>query len=111
MLIKEAVYKKVKVTQNKLVTDAIYGCDECQQEIENYPNEDQRLEMKVFHNHSEETDTLHFCSWDCALKHIPKINTDYFVGLPFIYFDSPEGSKRGSNHLVKLIRERFLNER
>jgi hypothetical protein len=62
MIIKKAVYKKVRVTENKLVTDEVYGCDYCKKEILQYPNEDDRLELRIFQR--DKVINLHFCSWD-----------------------------------------------
>lgn len=102
MIIKKAVYKKVKVIQNKMVTDDIYGCDCCKAVIADYPNETQRLEVGVFKKSEAVTGTLHFCSWKCVLEAIPKIKSDYFVTLPYMYFDEGKG-KRTATELIKLL--------
>ena len=94
--------------QRKCVSDTVYGCDECKTEIGDYPNEVSRLEVKVFH-HEKETEHLHFCSWACVISHLPKIKTDYFVDLPFLYYDSDTPnkkivSKRSAKELMKLLK-------
>jgi hypothetical protein len=71
VLIKEATYKKVRVTQTREVTPDIYGCDECSEEIKQFPNEENRLEVKVFHKDGKVTGDLHFCSWECVINHLP----------------------------------------
>lgn len=106
MIIKEAKYKNVMVKQRKCVSETVYGCDDCKAEIKEYPNEENRLEMTVYRNNDEKTEHLHFCSWDCVLNHIPKVKTDYFISLPYIYCDARNGSKRGSKQLIKLLTER-----
>lgn len=103
MLIKEAKFKNVKKIVKQRVSDEVYGCDECKSEIKDFPQESQRLELTVFH-HTKDSYHLHFCSWNCVFKHLPKINTDYFVSLPFVYFDEKEPSKRSSKALMKIIK-------
>lgn len=88
MIIKKAKYVNKMVSQRVLVSDEVYGCDECRKEIRDFPNENPRLDIAVFH-HSHESERLHFCSWRCVLKHLPKIKTDYFVSLPFVHYDQP----------------------
>ena len=104
MKIKEAVYEKVTQIVDKRISDEVYGCDECREEIIDFPNESQRLEVTVFRNDNSESDHLHFCSWACVFKYIPKISTDYFVNLPFVYYDEAEGSKRDSKALLEIIK-------
>jgi hypothetical protein len=99
MIIKEAKYKKVKVSQLTCVQDAIIGCDECREEIKDTPTE---LQITVFSNQSENSKDLCFCSWDCVLSYLPKIKTDYFITLPYVRFDDKNG-KRGAKHLIKLL--------
>ena len=108
MIIKEAEYKKVRVTRNQCVKEAVYGCDECGKEIADYPNEQNRLEVTVFHSDSDSTEHLHFCSWDCVLKHLPKIKTNHFISLPFVLYDADKKCKRSAQRLVDLIRTNFL---
>lgn len=105
MLVKEAVYKEVTVKQNQQVEPPVYGCDCCGKELVEYPNETNRLELTVFHNNSEKTEHLHFCSWRCVLKQLPKIKTDYFIDLPFLYYDEKEGKGRTAKEFIKLIKE------
>ncbi len=94
----------VMMEQRKQVSSDIYGCDNCKKEIKDFPNESQRLELTIF-GHDLNSANLHFCSWDCVLKYIPKIKSDYFVSLPHLYFDEPKGSKRGIVELVKLLKK------
>lgn len=111
MLIKKAVYKNVKVIQREIVSDAIYGCDECECEIKDYPNEQIKLELTVFYkDNNKETKDLHFCSWDCVLLHIPKIDSDDFVDLPILYYDEPKESKRSAQHLIDILNNSGLSK-
>jgi hypothetical protein len=110
MIIKEAKYNEVLITQSRCVEEAVYGCDECGVEITDYPNEESRLEVTVFHSDSEDIDHLHFCSWDCVLKFIPKIDTDYFVSLPFILFDSAKNSPRSAYRLIEILKDNEYKE-
>jgi glutaredoxin len=65
-------------------------CDQCKKDLGlDSSQERQYLEVRVFHNNKteRETDHLHFCSWRCCLKFIPKIKSDYFVNLPYLLYD------------------------
>lgn len=108
MKIEEATYTTEMVERRKQLTPDVYGCDECGSVMDELPNEPNRLEMRVFHHTQEDTDSLHFCSWRCVLKHIPKIQSDYFVDMPFLYFDSKEGDKRLASELVEIIKSMNL---
>ncbi len=105
MLIKKAKFKRVRSWERKRISDDLYGCDECKDEIKDFPNESQRLEVKIFHRNHDLAESKHFCSWECVLKHLPKIKCDYFVDLPFMYFDEPDGSKRSAERLIKIIKK------
>lgn len=83
MLVKKAVYEKVMVEKNQLVSPNVYGCDCCEKEI---CQDDNKLKLTVF-KHNDEGEDLEFCSWKCVFKYIPTINCDYFVSLPFLHFD------------------------
>jgi hypothetical protein len=102
MIVKEAVYKKKKITKFEctLISDVVYGCDECKAEIIEYPNEDNRLEITIYNN-NDTNNNLHFCSWGCVLKYIPKLKSDYFATLPYIHFST---NKRNYNELVKILK-------
>ncbi len=89
MIIKEAKYKKKRVQQNVRISEEVYGCDECNKEIKEYPNETGRLDLTIFFQNNE-TERLHFCSWKCVLKALPKIKTDYFITLPMIHYGGDE---------------------
>jgi len=106
MIIKKAEYKKVMVEKKRCISPGVYGCDECKKEIKEYPNETERLEMTIFKN-SDQPEYLHFCSWECVLKYIPKIKTDYFVTLPYLFFDCNKKSKKGGNELIRLLKKKI----
>src|SRR5258706_7633837 len=94
MIIKKAVYKEMMVKQNRIIEEEINGCDECEEEIKNFPNEPSRLDLTVFQE-NDKNETLHFCSWDCVLKHLPKIKSDNFISLPFVSFHKHDGFNKG----------------
>ena len=103
---KYSLDKIVKVTQNKLVEDTIYGCDCCHQEIKEYPNEDNRLEITVF-GYDDENKHFHFCSWDCVFSFIKDLKEPFdFISLPFVYKKDVKNSLRGVERLIELIKER-----
>lgn len=103
MKIKDATYTTEMVERRKTLTEEVYGCDECRCEIKEYPNESNRLEVTVFQNDGDDAGHLHFCSWKCTLKHIPKIKSDYFVSLPYLYFDGKDGNSRLASELISII--------
>jgi len=103
MKIKDAVYEEVMVEQRREVSPEQYGCDECKILISNFPNEDNRLELTIFHNVKDNVEYLHFCSWDCLFKYMPKVETDDFVSLPFLYFDSTDNGLRSAKRFIELI--------
>ena len=102
MKIREATYVTEMVERRKELTPEAYGCDECRHEIPQMPNEPNRLELTVF-NKNEESCSLHFCSWACVLTHIPKVKSDYFISLPFLYYDSKDGHTRNASELIDII--------
>lgn len=87
MEIKEAIYKKEKREVRVLVSEAVYGCDECQKEITEDGNNIHKLSISVFHTNKETPDSHDFCSWKCVFKFIPKIECDHFVSLPYLHYD------------------------
>lgn len=104
MIIKKAKYKKVMVKQNQMISGEVYGCDECRKEIKGFPNEEPRLDIKIFRHDNSDTKSLAFCSWKCVFKHTPKIKTDYFFSLPYVSFDN--GTKEASaKEFIKLIKK------
>lgn len=83
MKIKEAEFKTVMRECKEKISDCIYGCDECKKEFES----DSKLSIDIF-SQSDSTENLDFCSWVCLLKHLPKVECNYFVNLPYLSYDS-----------------------
>ena len=104
MKIKDAVYEEKTIKVKRIKCNEVYGCDNCSKEIANYPNEEERLEVQQYYNDNVVTDDLHFCSWDCVLEYISKAkaNTDYFIQLPHVVFDSGPGPRSGYR-LIELL--------
>jgi hypothetical protein len=101
MIIKPAVYKKVRRVVDVRVSDERYGCDECRREIKYDGREAIRLDLTVHHNNAE-AERLSFCSWKCVIKHIKKIKikTDYFVSMPFLMFDTKKKGLRAEDFIA-----------
>jgi hypothetical protein len=110
MIIKEAKYKTVTVKQRRQVSPDVYGCDHCRAEIKEYPNEESRLEVKIFSN-DDATEYKHFCSWSCVLAFLPTIECKYFVDLPFLYYDVRKGGERGADELLRLLDDKRTEPR
>ena len=92
MKIKEAEYKDEQVTRKRRVKDAIYGCDCCEKEFDG----DNTLTIRAFFsdtslikNYDGERDCVNydFCSWECLLKKLPELKSDYFIDIPYLSCD------------------------
>lgn len=100
MEIKKAVFKTKMIEQKIMVSDAVYGCDQCKKEIQVH-NDPTVLEIAIFHN-TKESERKQFCSWKCVFKFIPKVKSDYFLSLPFVHFDQ---KTRGIDELLKFLKK------
>jgi len=102
MIIKKAKYKKVRVWQRKQIVAEVHGCDCCKKVIKNWPNEEQRLDMTVWHKRDDsDTKSYHFCSWKCVFDFIAKVKCEYFISLPHLSFESDLG-KKTAKEFIKL---------
>lgn len=108
MIIKKAKYKNVTVKQRRMVSEEVYGCDECEKEIKEFPNEDPRLNITVFYQIKPSIDNYHFCSWECIINFIPKIETDYFFNLPPVFCDSKNKNKNRQGLIDAITKKRKL---
>lgn len=87
MIIKERKFKEcITCGHKEMIGDEEYGCDNCKRKIDLSENRSY-LSASVFHHSGETSDNLHFCSWDCVLKKLKTIQTDYFISLPYLLFD------------------------
>ena len=107
MIVKEAKYEEVQITQRKVCSPAVYGCDECGAVIETWPNKDETLQLTVHYSDYREAEDFHLCSWECVLKYLPKIETDYFIDFPFLSFDCDD-NKRSGKYLIELIQKHLI---
>jgi hypothetical protein len=104
MILKKAKYKKVKVWQNKLVTSEVHGCDCCKKVIKEWPNEQRRLDMTVWHKRDDsDTRHYHFCSWKCVFDFIKTVKCEYFISLPHLSFEDVS-DKKTSKEFINLIK-------
>ena len=94
MKLKETKWRTCRTCHQRttVIQEESFGCDECHKAIDEQlgsGNTEHRdhLEVTVFRKKTESAEHLHFCSWRCALAHLPKICTDYFVSLPFLQYD------------------------
>lgn len=101
MLIKEAIRKKIMVKRNQIISPAVYGCDECSKEID----KNNALVSTVFHLDGESS-TLDFCSWSCVFKNLPKIKTNSFMSLPYVYFDGNQNDNGTAKELIELTKKK-----
>jgi len=63
--------------REKIISKAVYGCDNCKKEFTEH-----NLEVKVFHQKTDDVEHLQFCCWKCVLEFLSKIKTNNFVDLP-----------------------------
>ena len=71
----------------KVISSDRYSCDECGALMHlDTKGEQDFLDLTVFHN-KKPTRTIQCCSWECILKKVRRVRTDYFISLPFILFD------------------------
>jgi len=97
MIIKERKFRECpECGSKKLIKDEEYGCDTCKS-----PIIDTYLSLTLF-KHSDESKDYHFCSWECVLKKLKTLKTDYFITLPYLSFDEPT-EKRGYKGFWKAI--------
>ena len=99
MKLKERLYRIcTECGQDKTISQESFGCDGCKKSIDNR----QYLDLSVFHS-KDHTEHLQFCSWLCLLRKLPKIETDYFINLPFLTFNnSLEKGIRAKDFLAAL---------
>lgn len=104
MILKKAKYKTIMVKHKHKIHDDIRGCDECKTEIKNYSTREARIDIKVFNKDDmDDVRVLDFCSWDCLLKHVPKITSDNFATLPVLYFGVEKTDKCSAYRLMELL--------
>lgn len=88
MLIKPAKFKKVKKMVSERISDDVYGCDECKKVIDFNKKDVEYLEITVFNNDLDRDASRHqLCSWECVFNYLPKVESDYFVSLPYLNYD------------------------
>ena len=100
MKIKEAKYKTVMRKQSEQVAPEVYGCDHCKNVITRGTSAGGKhrsyLEANIFSN-SQETTRMEFCSWLCCLLGLEKVETDYFISLPYLIYDEDQGGIRAAD--------------
>lgn len=101
MLKQAAVYEEIEKKVRTKVSEDIYGCDHCEVTIDMNDRDSRVLGLDVFTHTGGDTEKLIFCSWPCVLQHLPTIECDYFISLPFVSFD--EKGKCGAKEFLKLI--------
>lgn len=71
-----------------------YVCDCCDRVLNpNEPHNEAIITAAVHSNHGEGAEDLHYCNWRCLAKHLPTVECDYFISLPFLKYDGkkPDG--------------------
>ena len=88
MKLKELVREKCNKCgqRGKIISEEVYGCDNCKKEIDMSKPESDYLKLQVFYQIAG-VDHLEFCSWKCLFKKAKKLKSDYFISLPFLHFD------------------------
>jgi hypothetical protein len=100
MKIKEAKYKSVMRRTQVLVKEEVFGCDHCRKPITLGATANGKhrsyLQITIFKN-GEESRRQEFCSWLCCLRGLEKVDTDYFVSLPYLIYDDPQEGIRAKD--------------
>lgn len=109
MKLSERQWKTCPTCDHKqtLLREEIYGCDTCKTVIDlNTPEGQSReyLEAQRF-TKKDATTQHHFCSWKCLAKWLRTVKTDYFISLPYLTYDTPQGKKL-TNELLNLLKGR-----
>ena len=95
MIVKAAVYDVCKEcgTRKRVISDEEYGCDKCGAPIPLYDNQKGvgYLHATIHYQDDRQSKNIHFCSWDCCLSYIQKIQrspdaSNYFISLNFTGF-------------------------
>lgn len=69
----------------KRIAEERRGCDVCKKI---FADDEPYLSADIFSHDSNGADRLDACSWACALRGLAAIETDYFVSLPYLHYDS-----------------------
>jgi len=87
-----------------ILEEAQYGCDNCKRVLNMELDEGEYdfLRLTVFRNGS--SIDYQFCCWNCVLKFLPKIKSDYFVSLPYLLYDNKRKGMRAKDFL-KLVKK------
>ncbi len=87
--------------RQELVAHETYGCEVCQRVLS---GDGPYLEVTVFYNGDRDTDRLIYCSWEHVLAHLPSIQTDHFISLPYLSYDEVTPGIRARDFFVALNR-------
>lgn len=90
-------------TRKALVHDASYGCDGCGKPIDallEQSNIRRREYLELSVHNWESSSRLQFCSWKCVIRGLRKVESDYFVVLPYLHYDDAAKGQRVSDFLA-----------
>jgi hypothetical protein len=106
MLLREPRYRTCTSCEAQhLEENEVYGCDGCRKEIDMRKKHVEYLDATV-HHRTEAAKSLHFCSWKCCMKGLPKVKTDYFISMPFLMFDSKAKGMRAKDFFAAIGKRR-----
>lgn len=109
MKIKDAEWKECKECGSRdRVSDEEYGCDSCRKPINQIsPNKKHHdyLGATVFYEGEDKTEHLQFCSWECALRGLSKVKTDYFTSLSHLHYDEDVVAGQSARDFFRAIRK------
>ncbi len=97
--VKETKCKCCGHIERKTITPEKLGCDTCKKPIE----ENTRLDVTVFWNNPDKSENFYFDSWECTIKKLKTIKTDYFISLPFLHYDTVKGRVKAKD-FFKLLK-------
>ena len=74
----------------EVLQEAVFGCDACGKEIgvQEPFKPVPPIYFTIFFKGRDETLDVHCCSWGCVFRALLAMETDYFISLPMLSFES-----------------------
>lgn len=84
----EPIYEKCECCGHRksIIKDVEYCCDNCGSPME-IGKDGTLLTIGVF-NKDKATINYEFCSWKCVIEKLKTLESDYFINLPYLSFDT-----------------------
>ena len=81
-----------------------YVCDGCGQEMNpNEPHNEPHLEASVHQESGDGAGYLHYCSWVCLAKHLPTVECEWFISLPYLKYDERKPENQSAAAFLEIM--------